>query len=86
MLRLWGVPVLEGDAHRLVATLIADATPAALSAAHAIGHGLDQGSALIALTPEQRDAILAVLENPPPGGLSELRGELTKDRRERMNG
>jgi hypothetical protein len=83
---LFGVPVHEDDARRLVATLISDATPDAFSAAHAIGHGLDQGSRLIALTPRQRDAILAVLEDPPAGSLAELRGELTRDRRYRMSG
>jgi hypothetical protein len=84
MLRLYGVPVHDDDARRLVATLLADTTPEAFSAAHAIGRGLEEGSLLVALTPEQRDAILAVLEDPPDG-LAELRGELAKDRRYRMN-
>ena len=55
---------------------------AALDAARTIAHGLEVGAQLVALTPEQRDAILGVLEDPSPG-LAELRGALARDALER---
>jgi hypothetical protein len=71
---LWGIPVDREDAKALVATLIADGSPDAVAAAKRIGSRLDQGSdGLVALEPQHRDAIIAVLEDPPDG-LNELRG------------
>jgi hypothetical protein len=78
MLRLFGIPVAEPDARRLVASLVAEADPDALSAAAIIANGLDRQLAAVALTAEQRRAILAQLEDPPPG-LAELRGALVRD-------
>lgn len=80
---LWGIPLDRADAQALVATLIADGSPDAVSAAGRIGKRLDQGSnGLVALTPEHRDAILSVLEDPPDG-LNELRGALIRDHEQR---
>lgn len=76
---LWRIPVDREDARALVATLIADGSPDAVAAAGRISARLDQGSnGLVALKPGHRDAILAVLEDPPDG-LNELRGRLADD-------
>ena len=72
VLHLYGVPVTPENARHLVATLIADGSPHALSAANEIQKGLDRQLYAVGLERVQRDAILAVLD--PPGGLEELRG------------
>jgi hypothetical protein len=82
MLRLFGIPVPEPDARRLVASLVAEATPDALNAAKTISNGLDLKLAAVALAPKERTAILAQLEDPP-AGLAELRGALMRDHDQR---
>ena len=47
-----------------------------------IGKGADREFYSVALTPAERDAILSVLEDPPPG-LVELRGVLARDHAKR---
>jgi hypothetical protein len=42
MLLLCGIPVTPEDARHLVATLIADGSPDALSAAEMVGKGIDR--------------------------------------------
>jgi hypothetical protein len=66
MLTLYGVPVTAEDARHLVASLFADGSPAAMSAAAMIQKGLDRDLYAVALEPAERDAI-AVLEEPPKG-------------------
>lgn len=44
-----------------------------------INKGVDRELYAVALTPAMRDAILAVLEDPPEG-LEDLRGRLARDR------
>jgi hypothetical protein len=83
MLRLWGIPIAAGDARALVATLLADGSPDAVSAAQVIGRGVDRGSGLVALTAEQQTAILSCLEDPPEGP-NELRGALIRDHEHRV--
>ena len=51
----------------LVASLVADGSSAALSAAGIITRGLDEQRALVPLTSGERTAILAQLEDPPEG-------------------
>ena len=85
MLRLYGVPIPEPDARRLIATLLADGGDLALSAAHLITRGLDHKLAAIALPIPEREAILAVLEEPE-GPLAELRGRLATDAMHRRRG
>ena len=51
----------------IVASLFADGSPAAMSAAAMIQKGVDRDLYAVALEPEERDAILAVLEDPPAG-------------------
>ena len=84
MLRLFDVPVAKEDARSLVATLLADDHPHSAEAAATIAHGLELGASLVALTPEERDAILAALEDPPEG-LVELRGVLMRDFEQRAS-
>ena len=82
MLHLAGCPITPEDARHLIATLIADGGPDAMSAAAMIGNGLDGGLFGVGLTTEQKDAILSVLEDTPPG-LEELRGVLAREHRAR---
>jgi hypothetical protein len=83
MLHLYGIPVAPEDARHLIATLIADGSPVALSAAEVIEKGVRRELYAVAVTPLERDAILSVLEDPPEG-LVELRGVLTRDHRDRQ--
>ncbi len=62
MVQLFGIPVSEDDARSLVTTLLDDRSPYAVAAARTIHHGLNTDAALVALTVQQRDAILAVLQ------------------------
>jgi hypothetical protein len=64
ILRLYGVPVPADDARRLIATLLADRGDLAQSAAALITRGLEFNLAAIALPVAEREAILAVLEEP----------------------
>lgn len=63
------------DARHIVASLFADGSPVAMSAAAMIQKGVDRDLYAVALEPEERDAILTVLENPT-AGLEDLRGVL----------
>lgn len=82
MLRLYGIPVPAPDARHLVASLIADDEPGALSAAAIITNGLDRELAAVALPAAERRAILRQLEDPLEG-LAELRGVLLRDHDQR---
>ena len=53
------------------------------SAAEMIERGVARDLYAVAVTPEERDAILSVLEDPPDG-LVELRGVLARDQRDRQ--
>jgi hypothetical protein len=81
MLTLFGVPVTPENARHIVASLIADGSSYAMSAAAVIQKGFDHDLYAVALEPEERDVILATLENPPDG-LEDLRGALARDRRD----
>lgn len=82
LLRLFGVDVTDDDARLLVATLLAAGGPAAIAAAEMIVKGVERDLYAVGLNPEMRDAILAVLEDPPDG-LVELRGKLARDHADR---
>ena len=60
------------DARHLVAKLLADGSPDAIDTARSVTHALDSHAMSVALTTNQRSAILAALEDPPSGDLSEL--------------
>ena len=85
VLYLSGRSVTAANAHHLIATLMADGSPAAMSAAAMIQEGVDRDLYAVGLEPEERDAILAVLENPPDG-LEELQGALARDHHYRTRG
>jgi hypothetical protein len=78
MLRLNGVPIPEDDARRLIATLLVDRGDIAQRAANLIARGVDYQLDAVALPDPEREAILAVLEEPD-GPLAELRGALFRD-------
>ena len=83
MLTLFGVSVNAEDARHLVASLMADGGPQAISAAAIIHRGVDRDLYAVVLAPEERDAILSVLGDSPGGQLLELRGVLARDHRDR---
>ena len=72
MLRLLGIPGIP-EARWLIAALYRDAHRPAVSAALRIDRGIDHDLYAVALTPDERKAMLGVLEDPP-AGLRELRG------------
>jgi hypothetical protein len=82
MLTPFGVAVTAENARHLVASLFADGSPAAMSAAAMIAKDVDRDLFAVGLTPAMRDAMLSVLEDPPDG-LTESRGVLARDRRDR---
>ncbi len=83
MLILYGVSVTAENARHLVASLFADGSPAAMSAAAMIQKGVERDLYAVGLSREERDAILAVLEEPPES-LADLRGALARDQRGRL--
>ena len=85
MLTLYGVSVTAENARHIIASLFADGSPAAMSAAATIQKGVDRDLYAVALEPEARDAILSVLEDPP-ASLEDLCGVLARDQRDRTSG
>lgn len=84
MLRLYGIPISDDAARRLAATLVADGGVHALSAAAMITKGVDGDLYTVALTAEERSAILAMLEEADEP-LAELRGKLLEDHMRRLS-
>jgi hypothetical protein len=78
MLRLLGIPVTDGDARHLIATLLVEGTPDALTAAEQITKGVERNLYAVGLAPGERAAVLACLEDPR-NGLVELRGALMRE-------
>ena len=78
MLRILGTPIGDEDARSLIATLIAEGSPGALTAAGQITKGVDRELYAVGLTREERTAVLCVLDDPPEG-LAELRGVLMRE-------
>jgi hypothetical protein len=70
-----GIDVSRQDAVNLAASLTAEGTPDALSAAEVIERAARLQFARVVFTPAQRTAVLSVLEDPPEG-LAELSGLL----------
>jgi hypothetical protein len=81
MLTLYGVSVTAEKARHIMASLIADGSPAAMAAAAMIQKGVDRDLYAVALERDERDAILRVLEDPPAGP-EDLRGALARDQRD----
>jgi hypothetical protein len=84
MLHLYSIPVTPDDARHLVATLISGRFTAGAHRREMILKGVDRELYAVAVTPEERDAILSVLEDPPEG-LAELRGKLARDHSDRAD-
>ena len=57
MLRLLGIPISDRDARHLVATLIAEGTPDALTAAAQISQGVERGLFIVGLSRAERTAV-----------------------------
>ncbi len=76
-----GLTVSADDAQRLVTTLIVDGTPTAIALADRITTCL-QMNVELELDASERDAVLAVLEDPPDS-LAEFRAALARDHRDR---
>jgi hypothetical protein len=77
---IWGYSVTPEGARRLVATLLVEGTPAALTAAGQISRVLEDDGGLVGLDEDERDTVLAVLEDD--GGdpqLAEPRAALMRD-------
>ena len=67
MLRVLGIPISDGDARHLIATLVVEGTPDALSAAAMLTKGVERNLYAVGLSPGERAAVLACLEDPPEG-------------------
>jgi hypothetical protein len=77
---IWGYSVTHEGARRLVATLLVEGTPDALTAARAIDRALTDDGGPVGLDDTKRDAVLAALEDD--GGdplLAELPAGLMRD-------
>jgi uncharacterized protein (DUF1778 family) len=85
MLRIYGLPVEDADVEWLVDVLRLERTLARRHAANMISQASAAGGGIVALTPEDRSAIIAVLEDPPEG-LAALRGWLERDHAYRFGG
>jgi hypothetical protein len=59
VLRILGIPIDDDDARRLVATLLADGSPEALTAAEQLTRGVERDLYAIALSRAERTAVLA---------------------------
>ena len=81
-MRLYGIPIQDDDLRRLIFRLVRFGHAKDVDLASRIGWGITSETALLALSAQERDAILRVLDNPP-AGLVELRGVLARDQRER---
>ena len=67
----------------LIATLLAEGSPHALSAAAQITRGVERDLYAVGLTRPERTAVLACFEDPPDG-LVELRGVLMREQRDNL--
>jgi len=77
VLRILGIPIGD-DARRLIATLLADGSPDALTAAEQLTKGVERDLYAVGLTRPERTAVIACLEEPPES-LAELRGVLLRE-------
>ncbi len=64
MIRIFGIPIAGDDVRRLVATLLVESTPDALSAATILEKGVARDLYAVALTRGERAAILACQKIP----------------------
>ena len=81
-MRLYGIPIQDDDLRRLIFRLVRFGQAKDVDLASRIGWGITSETALLALSAQERDAILRVLDDPP-AGLIELRGALAREHRNR---
>lgn len=79
VVRLSGIPIRDDDARWLAFELYRDAHAPAVSAARRIERSVERELYAVELRPDERRAILDVLDDPPDG-LTELRGVLLRER------
>ena len=60
---MYGIPSGPEDCRATVTSLMAEGSPRPLTAAKTMNRGFDVGAQLVALTTEERDPILSVLED-----------------------
>ena len=70
--------VSDDDVRRLIATLVADGSPDALTAAALLTRGVEGELGAVALSCEQRIAVLGCLEDAA-AAMAELRGVLLRE-------
>ena len=85
--RVYGVEITDSYARTLIGGLTDAGSPAALAAAKQISGALDRHDSAGPLTPEMRDAILAVLPTASPSrpGLRHLHRTLLRDHEARRD-
>ena len=74
-----GIDLPGTDGHTLVDVLLRIGRDADLALAHRIERGYSRQAKLMVLSPQETDLLLGVLDDPPEGGLSELRDTLLRD-------
>ena len=74
-MRLYGIPVRDEDIHTLIDRLHRVGRAEDLELAMRLKRGISLGTTLLALSGNERDLLLNVLDHPPKG-LVELRGVL----------
>lgn len=77
-MRVADVEVSGNDGRTLVDLLLRIGRDADLALAHRIERGFSRQNPILELSPAERDHLLGVLIDPPPG-LVELRGRLADD-------
>jgi hypothetical protein len=78
-MRMAGVQVSGKDGRTIVDLLMRIGRDADLALAHRVERGFSRQVKEMALSPAERDLLLGVLDDPPPGHLSELRAVLAED-------
>ena len=77
-----GVEISGSDGRTLVDLLMRIGRDADLALAHRIERGFSRQVQIIEVSPEERDLLLGVLDDPPEESLAELRDALARDHRD----
>jgi hypothetical protein len=84
MLFIYGCPIPRSEAAALVGLLLEDGSDDALNAAGQIQHALMVDRVVVGLAPNDRDAVLHVLDDAP-SELQDLRDSLSRDHAHRYS-
>ena len=82
-MRIYGVDVTDINCRILIAELLADESPAAVSLAERLSAALTRDEPVAPLVPGERDILLGAIAKKPPNGLVALRKALRDDQRAR---